>query len=408
MLNYKIYTIDWLRIICADTWWNSVTCQFFARAWSINETKENNGIAHFLEHVFFKWTQKYPTAQLLSEAVESFGWEMNAYTSHDRASYYVKSWKTNWLQSLETLADIIVNPLFPAEELEKEKWVVIQEMAMYRDDPRSLVWDARWIWYYGDNQYGRPVLWDEQTVWAISRENIIGFKNTHYTRQNSVLIISWNLPEHQTIIDYATKYFADLPQWIEIWLVPLKHTLPTQTSDKIIKWTEQNHLIIAWPWYERWTPESFAFELANKVIGWTMFSRLFQQIREELWLCYYVYSSQSPWDIFPGLFYIKAWLQKESFKAAQEKISEIMTQISQWTITAHELELARGNKIWSWEIGLETSDQIAEYIGWSLLIHNKIRSIDEIVAWYKAVTLEEVNEVTKILDPKNLFTYWIE
>jgi predicted Zn-dependent peptidase len=190
--------------------------------------------------------------------------------------------------------------------------------------------------------------------------------------------------------------------------VPLIHQKPTESSGKIIKWTEQNHLIISGPWYERWTPESFAFELANKVIWGTMFSRLFQQIREELWLCYYVYSSQSPWDVYPWLFYIKAWLQKSLFDQAVSKINEIMMQISQWTITKHELELARGNKIWSREVWLETSDQFAEYIWWSLLIHNKVRSIEEIIAWYEAVTLEQINEVTKILDPKNLFTYRIE
>lgn len=136
----------------------STTVQVFVKAGSIYETRETNGISHFLEHMFFKGGKKYQTPASVAQAVESFGGEFNAYTGEEMASYYVKCPPAFATKAIDVLADMMIHAQFPQEEMEKEKLVVVQEIKMYEDNPQAMVSEKRNTRYTGDNPYGRSIL----------------------------------------------------------------------------------------------------------------------------------------------------------------------------------------------------------------------------------------------------------
>ena len=152
----KIAGIDCIFAPMQDT--NSITLQVMCKAGSIYESVDTNGIAHFLEHNFFKGGKKYPTPKAVAEAVDRFGGEFNAGTGNEMVSYYVKCAPNFAAEALDVLADMMMYAQFPLAELEREKGGVIQELKMYEDSPQSLASDKRAHWYFGENSYGRPII----------------------------------------------------------------------------------------------------------------------------------------------------------------------------------------------------------------------------------------------------------
>mgnify|MGYP002859208940 CR=1 FL=1 len=164
-MNYSIENIAWIDCIFApmnDI--HSITIQIMCKAWSIYETPEQSWIAHCLEHMFFKWWDRYKTQKDVSEALDSIWAEYNASTSSDIVEYYVKSAPEFVGKAIDVLADMMMNSKFNTEELEKEKWVIIQEMKMYEDNPVSLVQDKWREWYFWNNSFGRLVIGTIDTV----------------------------------------------------------------------------------------------------------------------------------------------------------------------------------------------------------------------------------------------------
>ena len=260
---------------------NSVTIQIMCKAGSVYETLELNGIAHFQEHMFFKGGKKYPTPKAVAEAVDRFGGEFNAGTGNDEVAYFVKCAPQFLEQGLDVLADMMMDAQFDPEELEKEKQVVIQEIKMYEDNPAALVgrkWKQR---YFGPSSYGRGTLGTIASMSALTREDLVKYKQNLYTKDNMLIVIAGNITDEEGVKQLIAEYFSGLPSKAGIMKPAFDGYLPREHRASFEKGTEQNHIIISARGFSGIQEQKYAAKLLAHVLGGSMSSRLFQKIREE-------------------------------------------------------------------------------------------------------------------------------
>lgn len=388
--------------------WNSTTIQVFVRAGSLYETSKTNGISHFLEHMFFKWGKRYTTPKAVAQAVESFGWVFNAYTSNELASYYVKCPPQHTRKALDVLADMMINAQFPDEELQREKWVVIQEIKMYADRPQSLVGDKWQRRFYGDNPYGQTILWPEENIQSFTREDLFTHQQNLYTTDNMILVIAGKIQDQTALEDEIAKVFADLPTNKSYERAPYTRQLPDEQSSFYTDDTHQNHLILVAPWFPyQDEPQYYASKLMMTILGGNMSSRLFQNIREKLGLCYYIWARFGASD-YDGLFRIRAGMDKSNFEMGVEKIYEEIETFIRKGITDQEVENAKSYLLGSLQMGIESSDELAGFIGQDYIIYNEINSLEKLIKSYEAISKEDIESVLPYLESKNLYLYHIE
>lgn len=397
---------------------NSTTVQVFVNAWSIYEDANNNGISHFLEHMFFKWWRKYHNSREVAVVVDSFGGEFNAYTGKDIASYYVKSAPEYIYQSMDVLSDMLIHASFPQEDMETEKWVVIQEMKMYEDNPQRLMSLNASRRFYGDNSYGRSIIGSEETVMNITRENLLDWQHNLYNKNNLTLVVVGRLPDEEDLKAKVSEYFDNIPNGNRYEKPPFGiSNLTKEKSSYYEKWTEQNHLLLRCngPYRDAddmvKQKEFAAMVLAMIVFGGNMSSRLFQEIREKKWLCYYIHSGF--WDSLVkdagiGNVYISAGLDKAQRDIAIEDIYVQIDLLGREGITEAEFVKAKWYKLGWLQMWIETTDQRAEWIGPEYLQDGKILDLEYMYKLYDSVTLAEVNNAIKWMNREDFYLYYIK
>lgn len=407
-MNIEKKSIAWLTTLFVpmnDVY--STTVQVFVKAGSIYENRKTNGISHFLEHMFFKWGKKYLTPAAVAQAVESFGGEFNAYTGEEIASYYVKCPPAYAKSALDVLADMIIDAQFPQDEMEREKLVVVQEIKMYEDNPQALVSEKRNAWYTGDNPYGRSILGPEQNVMGFTREDLFAHQQALYTKDNMILVIAGKIEDQQQLESDIEKLFVHLPAQKKSGASPYQRVLPTSQSDFFDKKTEQNHLIISAPTFSYTDDRKYAAKILATILGGNMSSRLFQNIREKLGLCYYIGSRHST-ESYDGMFFIRAGIDKERFEFWLQHIyAEIEWLVSGW-ITETELNNAKSYLIGKLQMGIESSDEMSEFVGSDSLLYGTTKTLEEIMASYSKVTMDDVQKLLPLLAKENLYLYYIQ
>ena len=402
-MEYTLKQIAWIDVIFApmhDA--ASTTVEILVKAGSLYETQTTNGLSHFLEHMFFKGGKKYHTAKMVVETIDAIGGECNAFTGNDYAGYYVKSAPEHVYLSIDVLSDMMVHATFPEEEVEKEKGVVIQEINMYLDRPDAQVRKARERNYYGDNSFGRTILGPEKNIQSFTQSMLFAHKESLYTKKSMTIIIAWKIMDQLRIESMIAELFAALPD--HAWGIRPTYSPihPSNTRDIINQKTNQNHLVYGGPGFGDGDRYEYAGSLLSLIIGGTMSSRLFQEIREKRWLCYYIGSSHS---VSPdhGTFKIRAGLSKENYESGVDAIKEELRKVSRGDITADELAKAQSNMLGRVQMGIETSDEMADFIGSNYLLYKKIETLDQILENYKQVTLDDIHAACSMVDPDKLY-----
>lgn len=386
---------------------NSITVEIMCKAGSIYENKANNGISHFLEHLFFKGGEKYPTPKAVAEAVDKFWGEFNAYTGDEYAGYYVKCAPEFVDKAIDVLADMMNHAKFNTEELEREKWVVIQELKMYEDNPMAMVMQKWQSYYLGDNSYGRPIIGTEENINTFNQEMLIQHKAQLYTKDNLIITIAGKIIDKEAIIEQLKKEFSNMPT-SKKWEKPVFiETLPKEHTAFYEQKNEQSHLVISAPGFKGDDETRYAANVLGTILGGNMSSRLFQNIREKQGLCYYIKASHASQEDM-GVFLIRAGIDKQRFDFGVEKIFEEIQKIADWDITQEEFDNAIGYNEGQIQMGIESSDEMASFIGNQYLIYKKIETLPEILKKYKSITLEEVKSVAKKLSKENLYMFYIK
>ncbi|MFC7372220.1 M16 family metallopeptidase [Fictibacillus iocasae] len=354
------------------------------------ETAEQNGVSHFLEHMFFKGT-KSRSAREIAESFDSIGGQVNAFTSKEYTCYYAKVLDTHAPLALDVLSDMFFNSVFDEGELAKEKNVVLEEIKMYEDAPDDIVHDMLSKASFSEHALGLPILGTEQTLNTFSGTTLRDYMDSHYFPGNVVVSVAGNVDESfiKKIEDYFGSYKASGSS--------LLYDKPEFSAHKVArkKETEQAHLCLGFPGLSLKDKRSFSLIVLNNLFGSSMSSRLFQEIREQRGLAYSVFSYHSAYTD-NGLFTIYGGTAPHQMDELYDTVINILDDLKSEGITDKELVNSKEQIKGSLMLSLESTNSRMSRNGKQELILNYHRSLDEMVDLIDGVTKDSVNSL--ILD----------
>lgn len=370
----------------------SVCLGFWVGAGSRDEDDNNNGIAHFIEHMMFKGTGKR-TAKEIAETLDAVGGQLNAFTSKEYTCYYAKVLDEHLSIAVDLLGDMFFNSLFKAEDIEKEKNVIIEEIKMYEDAPDELVHDIFASTLWSGHALGRPIIGTDEIIKRLGREDLISFRDDFYTPDSLVVAAAGNV-RHNEIIEKLGPMFERL----KTKTAERRYTAPKAHSSihSRKKDTEQVHLCIGTPGLPMDHDNTYVFHILNSVLGGGISSRLFQEIREERGLAYSVYTYQSSYRD-AGLFSVYAGLSQNNLNQVISLVAKEMKDFRMNGITRDELYRAKEQIKGSMYLGLENVSNRMSRIGKSELCLNRIVSIEEAVQKVNSVSLQSVKDLADTL-----------
>jgi predicted Zn-dependent peptidase len=373
----------------------SVTMSIFVKAGSRYEESRVNGISHYLEHVHFKGTKKYPTTKILSEVVDSIGGEFNANTGKEHTQYYISAAKEHLDVIFDVLTELIKNPIFDEKELEREKGVILEEINMYKDNPQIHVEALFEETLWPGTPLGRDIAGTAEKVKAISRDDVINYRNKWYKPSNMIIAVAGNFSQAKIEKLVDRKWGKVKNKKVGKW----KLAKPTKKGPKLKiqnKATEQAHMFVGFPAYSYDQKKNYPLKVLSAILGAGLSSRLFIQIRERKGLAYYVTSSTENY-LDTGTFYVKSGLKISSAPEALEMILKELRKIRDKGITRAELKKAKEQIKGRLALGLENTH---EKLDWNLgqeAFTDKIVSIEKTFENFNKVKLEEVNKVAREL-----------
>ncbi len=380
---------------------DSVTTMIAVGAGSRYETKQINGISHFLEHMFFKGSRKYPTAEQIANLVDGIGAINNAATDKEVTYYWIKSSAKHLELSLDILSSMIKESLLSEEEIQREKGVIVEELRMYRDNPTRYVWDLYENLQFGNQPLGWDIGGDEATVTSLNREDFVKYMSSLYSPKNMVLCLVGKLP--QDIERKAQNYFFDLPANSQFTPKPYKKL--SQSKPKVgifYKKTDQANLVLGVEGYNRYDKRKYAASVLGAILGEGMSSRLFIQVRERRGLAYHVSASSGSYKD-TGAFTVYAGLKLEKVYEGLEVIKAELERTVSEKVTQEELKKAKEMERGRLALRSESTNFLAEYFGIKFILDREIETFEDYLKKIDAVTAQDIQEVAKELFAKQRY-----
>ncbi len=371
----------------------TVTVMTLVETGSKYESRKQNGLSHFLEHMCFKGTTKRPTSFLISKELDEIGAQYNAFTSHEYTGYYAKSADNHFERIFDVVSDIYLNPLFPEKEIEKEKGVIIEEINMYQDDPKRHVFEVFMRALYGDQPAGWPITGSQENVTNMKRKDFVSYHTTHYIPEKTLIVISGKF-DTQHAEKLIKKTFGSIEK--KKALVKNK-TKDTQTNPVIViekKKTDQIHFVMGFRSVNLYDADSHVFDVLNAILSGGFSSRLLMKLREELGAAYYVGSFSDPFTDH-GFFGIRAGVTKTKITLVLREIVTILTELCESEITPDELAKAKEYCIGGMKLDLETSDAYANFLGGQAIVRKPIESLADIERAISGVTTQDIQRIAK-------------
>ncbi len=384
---------------------DSVTSNIVVGAGSRYETPKTWGLSHFLEHMFFKGSEKYPSAELIASMIDGMGAVNNAATSKEFTYYWIKSSSKNLDKAIEMLSSMITEPLFEPQEIEREKGVIVEEMRMRMDNPQSLVWRLFEELLYGDQPLGRRTIGTEESVNAMTREDFIKFQKDYYSPHNMAILFVGKLPKN--INDLAEKYFSNLPKYNFSKPIPVK--IPVQKKPRVstfFKETDQVNVIFGTLGFDIKDQRKYAAEILATVLGEGMSSRLFIQVREKRGLAYGVMAEHDSYTD-TGNFAVMSGLKKEKAVEGVKVIKDELEKMTSELISSEELQKAKEMIRGHLAIRSESTNFLATQLGVEYILEGKLETFEEYLKKIDEVTAEDVRNVAKELFKKENYNLQI-
>ncbi len=377
----------------------AVTVLVFAGAGSRYETREERGISHFLEHMFFKGGKKYTNTKEVSMAIDGIGGEFNAFTGKEYAGYYVKAAVEHTELACDVLSDMLLHATFPTEEIDKERGVIMEEMKMYEDTPMYQVgWHFENL-MYGDNSLGWDTIGTKELIMGVTQDMFKKHQEQLYVTDNTIVVMAGNITEDKAI-ELGEQYFGKLPKGERQTFEPHDGYGNKQVLLRTKK-TEQSHLCIGVPAYPARSKHQFALRLLSVILGGNMSSRMFLNVREAKGLCYYIRTGVDEYKD-AGELSTSAGVDKTRLDEAITAIVQQYKLIAAEGITADELKRAKAYVLGHMALEFEDSEELAHFFGRQSLIYDETWSIEQYKEKYSAVTVDEVNALaTELFQPEN-------
>ncbi|MFL6051939.1 MAG: M16 family metallopeptidase [Actinoallomurus sp.] len=372
----------------------SVAFGIWAGVGSRDESIEDAGASHYLEHLLFKGTRTR-TALEISSLMDAAGGEMNAFTAKEYTCYYARVLDSDMPLAIDVVSDMVINSLIEPQDVDAERGVILEEIAMHDDDPTDAVHDEFSAALFGDTPLGRPILGTVESISGIGRDRIARYYRDRYVPQNLVVSAAGNV-DHDEVVRLVQAAFegvlGDEGQLPSAPRIGGPGAAPASGVRSIVRPTEQANLILGSVGITRTDERRFALGVLNAALGGGMSSRLFQEIREKRGLAYSVYSYNSQYAD-TGIFGVYAGCLPAKVDEVLEICRDEVAKVAEHGITEEELERGKGQLRGSFVLGLEDTGSRMSRIGKSELVYDSLLSVDDILARIEAVTLDDVRTV---------------
>ncbi|MGW6396259.1 M16 family metallopeptidase [Streptomyces sp. NPDC055103] len=376
----------------------SATFGIWAHVGSRDETPSLNGATHYLEHLLFKGTHKR-SALDISSAIDAVGGEMNAFTAKEYTCYYARVLDTDLPLAIDVVCDMLTGALVLEEDVEAERGVILEEIAMTEDDPGDVVHDLFAQTMFGDTPLGRPVLGTVDTVNALTRGQIARFYKKHYDPTHLVVAAAGNV-DHATVVRQVRRAFEKagaLTRTDAVPVAPRDGLRTIRTAGRVEhmnRRTEQAHVVLGMPGLARTDERRWALGVLNTALGGGMSSRLFQEVREKRGLAYSVYSYTSGFADC-GLFGVYAGCRPNQVHDVLRICRDELDKVASDGLTDEEIVRAVGQLRGSTVLGLEDTGALMNRIGKSELCWGSQMSVDDMLTRIAAVTPDDVRAVAR-------------
>jgi predicted Zn-dependent peptidase len=376
----------------------SVTLGFWIATGSAEETADEAGLSHLVEHMLFRGTARYGSLEI-DQIFDTMGAELNAGTGKESTSVYARVIDDHLPHAFDVVADMVWHPRLDEEDLANEREIVLEEIAMYEDDPQDRVFDVFGEAVFGDHPLGRAVIGSADVVGASTSEILHRFHATHYVPHQVVIAAAGSL-EHDAVVELAKA--IEIPDRSKAAAVPALPEGPTPRVRFLRKDTEQYHVVVGGPGLARDDERRFALRVLDNILGGTSSSRLFQEIREHRGLAYNVFSFQSLYA-HTGQIGLYLGSRPDNVAPALQVVADELERLRGGGVTADELERSKENVKGRIVLSLESTASRMNRLGAAVLNGLPLLSVDEVVGRIDAVTIDDVAELTsELLGPERL------
>jgi predicted Zn-dependent peptidase len=357
------------------------------------ETRKINGLSHFLEHMFFKGTKNRPSHMEVTEPIDRVGGIFNAFTTEDWTGYFIKTDARHIDLNLDLVSDIFLNPLFPEQEMAKEKTVVIEEIHMYKDNPIMRIRDLWGEHLYGDQPAGWNVAGTKESVLGLSRRDLLEYVERQYVAPHAVLVVAGNINPAE-VARKAAKLFAGMR--VSGFKDKLKVKEPQKKPEVSVEYrkTDQVHIALGVRAFPLSHPLRYAQELLALLLGGMFTSRLFMEVREKLGIAYSI-STASDANADTGFLVTNAGVKQDSVMLAIRTILKEYQRLTRELILPRELRKVKDHAIGQSTIALESSDANAFFYGIQEVLEHKASTPEEVYGKIQAVTAEDMRRLAQ-------------
>ncbi|MBE6028653.1 MAG: insulinase family protein [Clostridiales bacterium] len=372
-------------IIEKNTMVRSAALGVWVASGSVYEDDMTHGVSHFIEHMMFKGTEKR-TARMIAEDMDKIGATFNAMTGKESTCYYVKTLTSNIYKGAEILLDMVLESKFDQEEIDKERQVILEEIKMVKDTPDDEIYDIISELVNKGNPLARSILGTPESLAGIDHEKMVEYYRRRYARDGIVIAVAGNFDEKKIVALFEEKLSA-----LNEHLPDYRRTVGpySRSFDVKVKDIEQTHICLAAPGVSYMDDLYYAFVLMNSILGGSMSSRLFQNIREQKGLAYNVCSMNS-FSSFNGFFNIYAGVAHENTAKTIKEIRYELAKLAEHGVTEEELSIAKEQAKTSYIFSLENTAALMFSLGRNKLLMNSLFSVDESLEKFNAVTRQDI------------------
>ena len=376
----------------------SVVLGIWVKVGSRNETTDKNGISHCLEHMFFKGTKKRSVRDIAFE-IDSLGGDLNAFTSREHTTFYIKVLDEYLEKGIELLSDIFLHPVFPEDELEKEKKIIKEEIKMVEDTPDEYIHDLFTQTIWGDTGLGQPVLGRRETVKSFTKNDLLTHIRRYYGTRDIIISCAGNF-EHDLLIQNLKKNLGNLRRGSEPERRP-----PPQYNGKVAVFKKdlaEAHICLGVKGISQTSKDRYNLFVLNTILGAGISSRLFQEIREKRGLAYSIYSFIASY-FDTGIWGVSAGVSRKKVREVLELIIKGMSSLRD-TLAEAELKRAKEQLKGNIILGLESTSSRMNNIARQEIYHGRYYSPREIIHEIESITLGQIKELVEKLVQKEYFS----
>ena len=371
----------------------TVTVLVLVETGSKYETKKNNGISHFLEHMCFKGTTIRPTAHTIASELDGLGSQYNAFTGQEYTGYYAKSDAKHFKQLFDVISDIYLNSTFPEAEMQKEKGVIVEEINMYEDMPHRHVQDLFTSLLYGDQPAGWNIAGTRENVKSFTRNDFVEYKHAHYVPKATTVVVAGKVSAKDVEKEVA-KIFGTLKNHAK---APKLKTIEKQSKPEVLvqyKKTDQTHLVLGVRTFDTYNKANAVLTVLSTVLAGGMSSRLFIKLREDMGVAYYV-RSHNDTSTDHGCLEISAGVSNDRVVEVVREILLECKKLAEVPVSKEELAKVKEYLVGNMKLELESSDAWTSFYGGQEILRKKIKSPEDVEKEVRKVTAKQIQDMAK-------------